>query len=118
MAAVQRRSETSIQDVELVEHIAATIETHYAEPLTLHEISRRVGRHPNAVGLIFRRVTGVTVRTYLTRRRLESAAALILHGEKIEAVSMCVGYRSKTSFYRQFKRYFGVTPTEYRHHAA
>jgi AraC-like DNA-binding protein len=45
---------------------------------------------------------------------LHHAAALIRTGEKIEAVSLLVGYRSKKNFYRHFKDELGVTPTVYR----
>jgi two-component system response regulator YesN len=73
-----------------------------------------MGRHPNYVGLVFHEQMGLTVRGYLTRFRLERAADLIARGDKIEAVSLCVGYRSKRNFYRQFKRCFGMTPQQYR----
>ena len=39
---------------------------------------------------------------------------LIRAGEKIEAISLLVGYRSKKNFYRHFKEQLGVTPTAYR----
>ncbi len=107
MAASRQRSE-------IVERIAETIRTHYAEHITLPRLAESIGKHRNYISLVFREQMGVSVHDYLTRHRLECAADLIKHGDKIEAVSMCVGYRSKRSFYRQFKRYFGTTPEQYR----
>ena len=104
----------SLHKADIVARVAATIRAHYAEPVTLSRIAASVGRHPNYIGLLFQEQMGLTVRAYLTRCRLERAADLISRGDKIEAVSLCVGYRSKTNLYRQFKRYFGVTPEHYR----
>jgi two-component system response regulator YesN len=104
----------SLKKAALVEHVIEMIRAHYAEPVTLRQVAAGMGRHPNYVGLVFHEQMGLTVRGYLTRFRLERAADLIARGDKIEAVSLCVGYRSKRNFYRQFKRCFGMTPQQYR----
>ena len=62
------------------------------------------------LGAMFRREVGVPMRQWLTKVRLDHAAALVREGVKIEAVSMLVGYRSKKNVYRQYKRRFGTTP--------
>ena len=76
-----------------------------------------LNRQSAYLGQLFRREVGLTVRQWLTRVRLEHAAALVREGVKIEAVALIVGYRSKKNFYRQFRRQFDSTPLEYRHHA-
>jgi photosystem II stability/assembly factor-like uncharacterized protein len=45
---------------------------------------------------------------------MERAVTLIGKGDKVEAVALQVGYRSKKNFYRQFTIRFGVTPAAYR----
>jgi AraC-like DNA-binding protein len=40
--------------------------------------------------------------------------ALIRQGQKIEAVSLMVGYRSRKNFYRHFKAAVGMTPLTYK----
>jgi AraC-like DNA-binding protein len=45
---------------------------------------------------------------------MQRAAELLRRGERVEAVALLVGYKSKTNFYRQFKRHFGVTPAALR----
>jgi YesN/AraC family two-component response regulator len=86
------------------------IEQSYSEPITLHWFAADLHRQGAYLGAIFRREVGVPMREWLTRVRLDHAAALVREGVKIEAVSMLVGYRSKKNFYRQFKRRFGTTP--------
>lgn len=91
------------------------IEQSYAERITLHTLSGALNRQSAYLGQLFRKEVGLTVRQCVTRARLEHAATLIKQGVKIEAVSLIVGYRSKTNFYRQFRRQFASTPLQYRH---
>jgi YesN/AraC family two-component response regulator len=86
------------------------IEQSYSEPITLQWFAADLNRQGAHLGAMFRREVGVPMREWLTRVRLDHAAALIRDGVKVEAVSMLVGYRSKKNFYRQFKRRFGTTP--------
>jgi AraC-like DNA-binding protein len=66
----------------------------------------------------FRLETGSTVHRYVIHVRLSHAAAEVQVGDKVEAVMLGVGYRSKRNFYRQFKRQYGSTPGTYRHAGA
>jgi AraC-like DNA-binding protein len=44
---------------------------------------------------------------------MQRAAVLLRRGEKVEAVALSVGYKSKSQFYRQFRKRFGVTPAAF-----
>jgi AraC-like DNA-binding protein len=98
----------------LVVQMLSLIEERYAEPLTLDVLAAALGRSKRYLATLFHHQTGQTVHEFLTQVRLHHAAALIRTGEKIEAVSLLVGYRSKKNFYRHFKDELGVTPTVYR----
>jgi AraC-like DNA-binding protein len=90
------------------------IDERYAEPLTLNMLAGAVGRSKRHLASVFQRAFGMSVHRYQTRVRLNRALTLIREGEKIEAVSLLVGYRSKKNFYRNFSAHIGVTPTAYR----
>ena len=90
------------------------IDAHYAEPLTLDDIARAVGCARSYVAATFKREIGDTPHRYIARVRVRRAAELVVHGDKIEAVMLAVGYRGKKNFYRQFKLETGVTPATYR----
>jgi two-component system response regulator YesN len=89
------------------------IEESYADRITLSRLGAVLNRQSAYLGHLFRRETGMTVREWLTRVRLDRAATLIRAGMKIEAVALTVGYRSKKNFYRQFRRRFATTPSAY-----
>ncbi len=90
------------------------IDERYAEPLTLDLLAVEVGRSKRHLASVFLRDFRVSVHAYLTQVRLNQALALIRAGEKIEVVSLLVGYRSKKNFYRNFNAHIGVTPIAYR----
>ena len=98
----------------VVERLTHFIDENYAERLTLDVLAAAVGRSKRHVATLFRQQTGQTVHRYLTQVRVHHAAALIRQREKIEAVSLLVGYRGKKNFYRHFKQQTGVTPGVYK----
>jgi two-component system response regulator YesN len=84
------------------------------ERLTLADFARRFDRQAEYLGWLFRHETGRTFRERLATMRVRQAARRLRAGEKIDAVALLVGYRSKKNFDDQFRRRFGLTPGEYR----
>ena len=97
-----------------VRHICVFMSAHYDQPISCESLAARVGRNTAYIATLFRRQTGTTIHRYLTRIRMRRAAALLRRSEKVEAVMLLVGYRSKKNFYRQFESAFGVTPGMYK----
>lgn len=51
----------------------------------------------------------------ITDRRPSVAAALLIEtNQSAETISAAVVFGTKTSFYREFRRSYGITPMEYR----
>jgi AraC-like DNA-binding protein len=98
----------------IVERTKHIIDERYAHPLTLERLAEAVGCSKHQLARTFRQALAMTMHEYLTRVRLRQALELVRDGEKIEAVSLLVGYRSKKNFYRHFKTHVGVTPVAYR----
>ena len=96
------------------ERILRYVDIHYSDQLTLQCIAEAIGCARSQVAAAIKGEIGVTMHRYVARMRVRRAAELISQGEKIEAVMLLVGYRSKKNFYRQFRRATGVTPAEYR----
>ena len=97
-----------------VRRIRSFINRHFRERLSLRELAAGVGRNTQYLSALFHRQTGSTVHTYLTTVRMKHAARLLRRSEKVEAVMLLVGYRSKKNFYHQFYNSFGMTPGSYK----
>ena len=83
--------------------------------LTLESVSAIVSMNPAYFSRFFKRHTGLHFADYLTERRMERAIELLRDPvHRVFEISALVGYFSKKNFYKQFKRYTGRTPSEYR----
>jgi AraC-like DNA-binding protein len=98
-----------------VQRMLSEIRQNYSQRLTLATLARLLRRQSAYLGRLFRAEIGITVHEYVTRARMVFGGAHVRAGVKIEAVALDLGYRSKKNFYRQFKRFFGMTPEAYRH---
>jgi len=61
----------------------------------------------------FKAVTSTSPLQYLKTYRLHRARMLMIYdGVKASVAALQVGYESASQFSREFKRYFGVTPSD------
>lgn len=98
-----------------VEKIACLIAQRYTEQLTVTEIGRSVGLHPNYAMGLFKKAFGTTLIDYLTNHRVSHARRLLATTqEKIVDVAFSSGFNSISRFNEAFRRVCGCTPREYR----
>ena len=99
----------------MIQQVQKTIRERYSENLTINELAAQVYLTPTYLCLLFRQVTGTTINRYLTNVRMEKAKELLMDlSNKLYDVSYAVGYMNPSYFSRQFKKYVGCLPSEYR----
>lgn len=82
---------------------------------TVERLARAVGLSRPVFAREFQRVLGMSPMRYLTQRRMQAAAALLMGSDAALAeVARRVGYESEFAFNRAFKRHFQVPPGIYR----
>ena len=79
------------------------------------EIAQSVYLSPSYASRLFKKVQNMSLMEYLTRVRIEEAKRL-LHNPQylIDEIAENIGYDDASYFTKVFKRYEGVTPTQYR----
>ena len=98
-----------------IEQVAAFIEEHYADPVTLGGMAKIFMTNPCALSRSFKRYMGVPPISYLNRVRIQAAKELIENSDlSLTQVCSRVGYESLTYFGRVFKEFTGVTPSQFR----
>ena len=108
-----RLAEMAIGDGRLrrVAGAIAWIKEHYAEPLQIEALAKRVNMSPSALHGHFRAVAGVSPIQYQKRLRLQEARRLLVSdATSAEAVAYEVGYASASQFSREYVRLFGQPP--------
>ena len=99
----------------MAELIKEYIEENYMHSISLYTASEKIYLSPTYISKIFKKVTGSNFVEYLTAVRMEEAKKLLLdYNNKIYEIGNMVGYKSIKHFSQVFKRYIGVTPTEYK----
>ena len=89
----------------------AWIKEHFAEPLRIEALAKRVHLSPSALHSHFKAVAAMSPIQYQKRLRLQEARRLLLSGvASAEAVAYEVGYASATQFSREYVRLFGQPP--------
>lgn len=101
---------------DVVDKVLAYIEEHYAdEDLSLNMLASYVNFSPNHLSMMFSQQTGISFIKYLTDFRMNKAKELLKCTNKRSVdISLDVGYKDPHYFSFCFKKYQGVTPTQYR----
>ena len=73
------------------------------------------GYHKNYFPNLVKERAGRTFLELVTDIRLQKAVTLLLFSEQpVEEISENIGYKSTASFYKHFRKKYGMTPNEYR----
>lgn len=103
------------QAEKLVGQVREIIETQYAGDISADAIARQLFVAPSHLRRVFKNLTGQTIQECILATRMNRARALLFDpSEKVFEVAQAVGYDNHSYFSIVFKKYFGVTPGEYR----
>jgi len=92
------------------------IDNHIDADLSLEKVSEVSAYSPFHFHRIFKLVTGETLQNYIIRKKIEkSALHLALHKNmEIKTIYWDLGFSNHSVFCKTFKKYYGLTPTEFR----
>lgn len=107
--------ETELQDNNRINIIFNFVKDEFHRPISLEEISDKVSMTPPSFCRYFRKITGKTFVQFVIEYRLAHATKL-LHEKQISIleVSYESGFNNFSHFNRQFKKFTGSTPSDYR----
>ena len=93
--------------------IAETLRFNPGDTRSVDELAGLVHVSTRTIERTFAAETGMTLRQWRIRNRMETGALLLRSGSTTDAVAHRVGYTNVNAFRRVFTGHFGLSPTEY-----
>lgn len=95
--------------------LAAYLQEHLAEDITLLTLSEEFHMNPSYISQLFKNELGMKYHDYLTRLRMDKARTLLAStGKSITEIAGEAGFRDYRVFTKVFKSAEGVSPTAFR----
>ncbi|KQX64894.1 helix-turn-helix domain-containing protein [Paenibacillus sp. Root444D2] len=97
------------------EFISQYIELHYMENLYLDHMAEVLNTSPKYFSNYFKKTFGINYVEYFNKVRLSHAKEYLKHTElSIAEIGEKTGYLNSSTFTTTFKKYCGISPSEYR----
>ncbi|HIW22240.1 MAG TPA: AraC family transcriptional regulator [Candidatus Dorea intestinavium] len=110
---------TNKQAMKRLEETLDYIKHTYDNRITLEEAANRANMCPNYFSSYFKKVTGYRFQEYISKLRMEKAKMMLVESDLgILDIALDCGITNVSNFYRQYKKFYGVTPGEERNKKA
>ncbi|RFB17449.1 response regulator [Bacillus sp. HNG] len=91
------------------------IHEYYRTNIKVNEVADVINITPNYLSSLFKQKTGVNFNEYVNKLRVDEAKILLVETPfKVSEISEQVGFHEYKYFVGVFKRFTGMTPTDYR----
>lgn len=115
-AQIEANAPQSDHDAQRIRTMVRYIQEHFAEQLCVGQIARAAHIGERECLRCFQRTLHISPGQYVLQHRITHGAALLLKHPDIsisQIASLC-GFESPSNFSRNFRRYYKLTPREYR----
>ena len=110
---VKKRNITGDKGIKTVISILKWIEEHNSEQITLERISAESGLSEKYLCRIFKEYTSKTIMDHVNESRIEKAC-VAMETISITEAAFSSGFNDLSYFCKTFKKYKGMTPSEYK----
>ena len=108
------RPDISRTDREILLDIRRRIDSGFSDCLSLEQLAKEAGMSVSRLTRGFRKLSGMSVHSYIIDKRLEHAALLLAEGRlNVSQTALACGYSNMSHFSSAFKKKYGVLPKEY-----
>jgi len=98
-----------------VKEALAYIHKHYSGSVKREKLARQLGVSYDYLGELFKKEVGMSLNTYINMFRIEKSKEFLADSDKpVYEIMELAGFNCPQHFFKQFKKYSGITPHEYR----
>lgn len=91
------------------------ISDHLHDRIFIEDIAEATGKSVPYISRLFAKEMNMTISEYVTRKKIETAANMLQFSDySALEISNFLSFSSQSYFIKQFKKYIGITPKEYR----
>lgn len=98
----------------LMEALLELINNHIDQDLSLEYLASQLYVSKYHIAHIFKDQLGISIHQYIIRQRLTICRDALLCGMPVAKVSEAYGFKDYSSFYRAFKKEYGISPQDYK----
>ena len=99
----------------IVKQVQEIVSGELGQDVSVKTIADRVYLHPVYLSKIYKAETGESLGDYIIRMRMERAHYLLKStNKKIYEITLELGYQNPQYFSKMFKKFYGMTPNEFR----
>lgn len=107
---------TDTIEIDIWGALSEYIDKNFKKKLTLSDLAKRCFYNPSYFSRAFKEKFNVSLTEYIGSERARAASEMLLKTNKsIDEIAEECGYGEKSGLYRAFDKFYGCTPTEYRH---
>lgn len=113
---IYERNHPTVRSTEasLYHRVITYIESHIEEDLSLDNLAAVFFVSKYHIAHTFKENLGISVHQYITKKRLTLCREAILGNREITEVYLSFGFGDYSSFYRAFKKEYGVSPKAFK----
>ena len=105
---------TESDELTLFQNIISYVEENLEDQLSLDDIAGKFFVSKYYVAHLFKDTLGISLHQYIIKKRLSECRDAITSGEPITSAYERFGFRDYSSFFKSFKKEYGMSPKEYQ----